>query len=264
MRASSIKDITRLTQEADEKQLELLERTLAGDERKSVQQALARARKRIEAEKAESARIDELYLFEERLAQGADDQGLIVGLDEVGRGSIAGPLAVGAVVLPRNPRIAGLDDSKRLRPDMREHIADSIRSQALFWHVEYVAASVIDDSGIMFALKQAFQRAIAAIEMQGAPLGTVLLDGNPLHIDEREVSVVKGDATCASIAAASIIAKVERDHLMEDLSRRYPPYGFDANKGYGTQAHRDAIARCGLTDVHRKSFCMEFLQESLF
>ena len=147
---------------------------------------------------------------------------------------------------------------------MRERLSDEIKSSAVAWHVEYVSPREIDNVGIGCALRRAFRRAIDEIESSEVEVKAVLLDGNPLHIDDREVNIVKGDSKCAPIAAASIVAKVERDHLMERYAADYPQYGFESNKGYGTDFHREAIRKHGLTDIHRKSFCSEFLQDSLF
>lgn len=268
IRTSSTAEIARLAREVDAEQLKLLERALSGDPRKGVVRALESARKRIAAMEAEVARIEGLYSFEEELTSelsaGSAASPVMVGLDEVGRGSMAGPLAVGAVVLPRQPHIAGLDDSKRLAPEQREVVAAEVMKRALCWHVEYVEPHVIDELGMTASLKRAFLGAVAHVEESFGRVNAILLDGNPLRLDPREVNVVKGDSKCASIAAASVVAKVHRDHLMDELSQSYPQYGFDSNKGYGTQAHRDALAEFGLTDIHRRSFCMEFLQESLF
>lgn len=268
VRTSSIAEIERLARSADASQLELLERTLSGDSRKGVVRALESARRRIAAAEAERVRIEGLYELEVELASKVVDPDcaspVIVGLDEVGRGSMAGPLAVGAVVLPREPRIDGLDDSKRLRPEQRERVADQVMRTAICWHVSYVEPGDIDDMGITASLKLAFSSAVSFVERSIGNLDAILLDGNPLHLDAREVNVVKGDSKCASIAAASIVAKVQRDRLMEELAPSYPQYGFDSNKGYGTEAHREALSQFGLSDIHRKSFCMEFMQESLF
>ncbi len=247
---------------ADEKELAALERALAADTRKGVCSAIQVARKRIAAEKAERARIESLYTYERSFLQ--DNQSVVVGLDEVGRGAVAGPLAVGAVVLPSEPFIEGLNDSKQLTPEQREKVAADVKRLALAWTVEYIPPADIDRDGMTLSLKRAFTSAIAAIEKKGIKPDIVLLDGNPLHIDEREVNVVKGDAKCASIAAASIVAKVTRDALMCDLSQEYPDYDFSGNKGYGSAQHIEAIKTLGVSAVHRKSFCRSFMQESLF
>ncbi len=258
----TVQEIRSLLQRADERELASLERTLVADTRKGVVSALQVARRRIEAEKAERKRIESLYSFERSFLD--EGRGIIVGLDEVGRGAVAGPLAVGAVVLPATPIVAGLNDSKQLSPEQRETVAADIRQAALAWTVEYIEPSDIDRDGMTASLRRAFSGALGRIESSGVRADVVLLDGNPLHIDEREINVVKGDAKCASIAAASIVAKVARDALMCELDDAYPGYDFHGNKGYGSPQHIDAIRTRGLTPVHRKSFCRSFMQESLF
>ena len=260
---TTVAEIQARLREADETELCALERSLAADTRKGVVSALKAARKRVDAQLAEQARLDELYAFERSLANRGEDV-VIVGLDEVGRGPLAGPLAVGAVVLPSAPHIQGLNDSKQVKPEKRVLIADEIQRTARAWTVEYVPAQDIDRDGMTRSLKRAFGNALARIEAMGIVPDVVLVDGNPLHIDEREINVVKGDAKCASIAAASILAKVHRDALMCDLAVDYPDYAFEENKGYGSPHHIEAIKTHGLTPVHRRSFCRSFMQESLF
>ena len=135
---------------------------------------------------------------------------------------------------------------------------------ALAWDVHYVEPSYIDDHGMTASLRLAFSSAVKAIEQAGVRPDVILLDGNPLHLDPREVNVVKGDGKCASIAAASIVAKVERDALMCRYAESYPEYHFAENKGYASRAHIDAIERVGLSPIHRKSFCTAFTQQTLF
>ena len=260
---TTVAEIRALLREADESEFAALERSLTADSRKGVRDALDSARRRIEALRRERERVDLLYEFERSIAS-ASDETLIVGLDEVGRGSLAGPLAVGAVVLPPEPRIAGLNDSKQVKPEERARIADEIRNTAIAHAVQYVDASEIDRDGMSASLRRAFAGALAQIESLGVIPDVVLIDGNPLNLDKREVSVVKGDAKCASIAAASILAKSTRDSLMRELAPQYPAYSFDENKGYSSPHHIQAIKTHGLSDVHRRSFCKSFLQESLF
>ena len=159
--------------------------------------------------------------------------------------------------------IAGLNDSKQLRPEAREAVAAVVRERALAWAVRYVEPAEIDAAGMTACLVTAFRRALAAVE-EVVRADVVLLDGNPLHLDTREVNVVKGDGRCASIAAASVVAKVERDRLMEAYDAEYPGYGFAENKGYASAAHIEAIRERGLTPIHRASFCTAFSQPTLF
>lgn len=256
----TVAEIKLRLQKADEAELAVLERSLIADTRKGVKAALQTARRRVEAQAAEERRLAGMYNFERTLTEGA----LAVGLDEVGRGPLAGPLAVGAVVLPDDVRIAGLNDSKQIKPGDREVIAAQIKQKALAWTVQYVEAPDIDALGMTASLIDAFTRAIAVIEKAGVSPEVVLLDGNPLHLDKREINVVKGDGKCASIAAASIVAKVDRDALMRTYAERYPEYGFDSCKGYASAAHIEAIKKHGLCPIHRATFCHAFVQESLF
>jgi ribonuclease HII len=247
-------------QHATREQFEALSRALAADERKGVKQALAVAARRLEAEEKEAARLAGMYEFQAQLARG----GVAVGLDEVGRGPVAGPLAVAAVVLPDEPRILGLNDSKQVAPEHREAIAEEVKRVALAWTVQYVEPSEIDERGMAASLRLAFTRALASVEAQGVHADVVLLDGNALHLDSRERNVVKGDAKCASIAAASIVAKVERDALMREYAQAWPEYGFDHNKGYASADHIEAIKAYGTCPIHRETFCRAWTQETLF
>ena len=259
----TVAEIQAAFRSADADEFAVLERTFSDDPRKGVQQALATARRRLQAEAAELERVEGLYRFEDELV-AQHGGGIAVGLDEVGRGPLAGPLAVGAVVLADRTPIAGLNDSKQVRSEHRAGIAARIRQASAASTVEYVAPADIDRMGMTAALRSAFAKAVARIEDAGIVPDVILLDGNPLHLDKREVSIVKGDARCASVAAASLIAKVERDALMCDLAERYPEYGFAENKGYASAAHIEAIKRFGLCPEHRVSFCGSFLQQTLF
>ncbi|MDO4183265.1 MAG: ribonuclease HII [Coriobacteriia bacterium] len=259
----TVEQIKALLAAANAEELAALERSLAADTRKGVVAALAAARKRMDARLAELQRLQSMVDFQQQLAEGRGG-GVIVGLDEVGRGPLAGPLAVGAVVLPPNTVLDGLNDSKQLTPEQREETAERIKQTALAWTVQYMQPEEIDACGMTACLVTAFRRAVAAIEQAGVAVDVVLLDGNPLHMDPREINVVKGDAKCASIAAASIVAKVERDNLMIRLAQDFPQYGFDKHKGYGSAFHMAAIREYGLCPLHRKSFCTAFDQPTLF
>lgn len=222
----------------------------ADDERAGVKSLLDSARRRAKLAKAEHSRTKRLYKLEQELR--ADGYQLIAGLDEVGRGALAGPLTAGAVVLPASPRISGLDDSKRLTPQRREELALEIREHAIAVSVSHISAGEVDSLGMTRALRRVMGLAIAGLDV---PVDHVVLDGLPMNVAENETAVVKGDGSVAAIAAASIVAKVARDTLMRSLAREYPKYAFDVNKGYGTSDHLAAIAKDGLCPIHRRSFC---------
>jgi ribonuclease HII len=176
----------------------------------------------------------------------------VCGVDEAGRGSLAGPVVAGAVVLDPRRHIAGLRDSKLVPPAERERLYDEIVSRALIWAVGESTRDEIDRVNIHRASLQAMHRAVAALD---PPPDFVLVDAfriPDLGIAQR--GVVHGDRRCAVIAAASIVAKVTRDRLMMDLHDRDPRYGFDRHKGYATAEHLAAVARFGYSDVHRRSF----------
>lgn len=184
--------------------------------------------------------------------------GVVVGLDEVGRGALAGPLTVGAVVLPDEPQIIGLDDSKKLSPKRREELAAQVHERVLAVAVAHIQPDEIDACGMAASLRVAMMRALADIPLS---VDAVLVDGNPLHIHPAEVNVVKGDGKVACIAAASIVAKVTRDALMTELDEVHPAYGFASNKGYGTAEHLQAIRAYGPCVQHRQSFLGNILAQ---
>lgn len=177
---------------------------------------------------------------------------VVVGVDEVGRGAWAGPLTIGAVVLPRTGRVNGIRDSKLLSPARRDLLFDRIDSWAQCWAVGHASESECDDLGMSEAQRLAARRAIDALER---PVDRVLVDGSWNFVDWLpSLAIVKGDRTCLSIAAASVLAKVVRDRLMVDASEHYPAYGFDANKGYPAPHHRMALAGYGPCAIHRRSW----------
>jgi len=222
---------------------------LAGDERSGVRSACDAAESRLRAAKRERERTRKLYELERTLqAQGFV---LVAGVDEVGRGALAGPLTAAAVILPVQPRMEGLDDSKRLTPARREELARVIHDGAVAVSIAHVSADQIDSLGVTAALKRAILHALEGLSFQP---DHVVIDGLPLRVVEQETAVVKGDSKVAAIAAASIVAKVARDQLMRDYALSHPGYGFEINKGYGTVEHCEAISRIGPTVLHRRSF----------
>jgi len=188
------------------------------------------------------------------------DSGLlyVAGLDEAGRGALAGPVAVGAVILPNDKTLLSRTlsrarDSKQMTPLARESLAPHIREVALAWSVGFAAADEIDLQGIVRATRLAAIRALHQFSLSPQYLLTDFRLELP-QLDISQTSIVKGDARCLSIACASILAKTERDALMRELDLRHRGYGLGQNKGYGTQAHRSALKRLGSSSVHRKTF----------
>lgn len=186
--------------------------------------------------------------------------GIVVGIDEVGRGALAGPLTVAAVALPDESQVVGIDDSKKLSPKRREAMAAQIREVALGVGICHIPPDEIDACGMAASLRVCMGRALAACERDIAARGNgngvdaVLVDGNPIHLHANEKTIVKGDGKAACIAAASIVAKVTRDALMVEYAQSYPAYHFDSNKGYGSAAHIEALHELGPCELHRLSF----------
>ena len=251
-RPTSAREIAAALSDAPEDEALVLMERYAEDPRKQVQHAIAAARKRIERAAAERDRVHGMY----SLMREMGGEGIVVGVDEVGRGSIAGPLTVGAVALPDDPEILGLNDSKQLTPERREALAAKIADVALAIGICHVEPASIDAVGMAQALRMAMA---GAIEDTGVDPDCVLIDGNPLHIHPKEKTLVKGDARVACIAAASIVAKVTRDELMVELGDQYPGYHLAESKGYASPEHIAAIRERGLTPIHRASFCQNFL-----
>ena len=249
MSPPSVDEIRRMIAEAPSSRLSAMLDEFEEDERSGVRAAVAAGRARYERQRAERARLTALYRLESQLRR--DGCVVVAGVDEVGRGALAGPLTAAAVVLPSSPRIEGLDDSKRLTPERREEIALLVHSVAANVSIAHVSSDEIDAIGIGNAVKRAMTIALGQLAVQP---DHVVVDGLPVGIAEFETAVVKGDSTVAAIAAASVVAKVARDALMRTLATDYPEYGFDVNKGYGTNEHMGAITRCGLSPVHRRSF----------
>ena len=230
----------------------LLER-YRDDPRAQVRKACERARRRLDRERAERERVEGMYARMRELG-GA---GVVVGVDEVGRGSVAGPLTVCAVCLPDEPRIWRVNDSKQLSPARREMLAVRIAETARAIGICHIPPERIDAIGMARSLREAVAGAVADT---GLAPDCVLMDGNPLGAVPNERDVVHGDATVACIAAASIVAKVTRDELMVELDAEYPGYHLARSKGYASPEHIQAIRERGLTPVHRVSFCGNFLE----
>jgi ribonuclease HII len=234
---------------AEGEERDKLLRRYARDSRASVRD-LARAGKRRDGkEAAERDRLVAMTVFQAEL----HERGLmlVAGVDEVGRGALAGPLTACAVILPVDLIIEGLDDSKRLTPQARGEVAERIRVRGVASCIAHAEPEEIDRVGIGEATRLAMGRAVSGL---GVLVDHVLVDGNDARIGFDATAVVGGDSKCACIAAASVVAKVTRDALMERLAEDHPAYGFEINKGYGTPEHLEAIRVCGISPVHRRSF----------
>ena len=184
---------------------------------------------------------------------------ILAGMDEVGRGPLAGPVVVGCVVMPPEPLLRYVNDSKKVTEKRREALYDQIMSVALDVQTAWVGPDVIDEINILEATKLAFSVAFRNMRL---PVTDVMIDAlTGLSINARQHSLIHGDALSYSIAAASIVAKVERDRYMIEQDKRYPEYGFAKNKGYGTKEHMEAIRRCGMTPIHRRSFLRKLYEQ---
>jgi ribonuclease HII len=201
-------------------------------------------------------RLDVMLTHERRLWSSGRSH--IAGVDEVGRGPLAGPVVAAAVILPQDFDVLGIDDSKKLSPKKREELFEVIKEKALAWSVGWVGPERIDEINILEATKEAMTQAVQGLSLQP---DHVLIDGNftVRALALPQTAIVKGDANSTSIAAASILAKVTRDRYMEEMDAVYPGYAFANNKGYGTKAHYDGLKAQGPTPIHRKTFISDYL-----
>lgn len=223
---------------------------LRADSRAGVQKLLESYFKRLEKLQKEKERFAALQAFEqEAYAAGAE---YVAGVDEAGRGPLAGPCVIAAVILPKEVFISGLNDSKQLSAKKRDLLYDEILEKALSITVNVVSVHNIDTQNIYRATQLGMAQVLEKLPLKP---NLALIDAMPVEAKEIPCrSLIHGDALSVSIAAASIIAKVTRDRMMEALDKEFPQYGFAGNKGYGSQAHMDAIAQYGATDHHRRSY----------
>ncbi|MCT2961510.1 ribonuclease HII [Streptococcus thermophilus] len=219
------------------------------DSRTGVQAAIRKRRKAILAELAEEERLETLLNYEKSLyARGIE---LIAGVDEVGRGPLAGPVVAAAVILPKLCKIKGLNDSKKIPKSKHEAIYNQVMKEAVAVGIGMKDNYVIDDVNIYEATKLAMIEAIEKLNPQPEHL---LIDAMNLDLPIEQTSIIKGDANSLSIAAASIVAKVTRDKMMVDYEQEFPGYAFAKNAGYGTKEHLSGIDKFGVTPIHRRSF----------
>ena len=219
------------------------------DSRTGVQKEIERRKKSIQAEIDENLRLEGMLSYEKELyAQGIS---LIAGVDEVGRGPLAGPVVAAAVILPKNCKIKDLNDSKKIPKKKHEEIFQAVKDNALAIGIGIMDNHVIDQVNIYEATKLAMKEAISKLDPQPEHL---LIDAMKLDLPITQTSIIKGDANSLSIAAASIIAKVTRDKIMANYDKEFPGYDFSQNAGYGTTKHLEGLEKHGVTPIHRKSF----------
>lgn len=224
--------------------------SLATDKRKNVQNLLKSYYKRQEKSEIAILRQQELLKIEQTYYQ----QGVkyIAGVDEAGRGPIAGPLVVASVILPENCNLPGVDDSKKLTASKRDVLCKAIYQQALAVNIQVISPQIIDKLNIYQATLKGMQDSLQALVIKPE---VALIDAMPLEIPEVVVqSIIKGDSLSLSIAAASIVAKTTRDRLMLDLHKQYPEYGLDKHKGYPTREHIQAVEKYGIAEFYRQSY----------
>lgn len=222
---------------------------LEQDIRSGVIQAIAKQKREIQKRIDEDLRLEKMLAYEKELyAQGID---LIAGVDEVGRGPLAGPVVAAAVILPKACKIPGLNDSKKIPKSKHKEIYEAVLQNAIAIGIGIKDNQVIDQVNIYEATKLAMMEAIGQLEPQPQHL---LIDAMKLDLPIPQTSIIKGDANSLSIAAASIVAKVTRDQMMEEFDREYPGYDFAQNAGYGTTKHLAGLDQLGVTPIHRRSF----------
>lgn len=218
------------------------------DGRKGVQNLILSQEKRLEKYRRELARIEELCFYEKKY----EAYEMICGIDEVGRGPLAGPVVAGAVILPKGCRILYINDSKKLSAKKREELAEVIKREAVAVGIGMSSPERIDEINILQATYEAMRRAIDSL---GIKPDLLLNDAVRIpEVDIPQVSIIKGDAKSISIGAASIVAKVYRDQMMTEYDAIFPGYDFASNKGYGSKEHIEAIKRIGPCPIHRRSF----------
>lgn len=222
---------------------------LIADGRAGVQAAISKRKRELQKQVDEDLRLEKMLAYEKELyAQGIQ---LIAGVDEVGRGPLAGPVVAAAVILPENCKIPGLNDSKKIPKSKHQAIYQAVLEQALSVGIGVKDNQVIDQVNIYEATKLAMLEAIQELDQQPQHL---LIDAMKLDLPISQTSIIKGDANSLSIAAASVVAKVTRDQMMAAYDQEYPGYDFGQNAGYGTTKHLEGLEKHGVTPIHRRSF----------
>ena len=219
------------------------------DGRAGVKAAISKRKRELQKQVDEDLRLEKMLAYEKELyTQGIQ---LIAGVDEVGRGPLAGPVVAAAVILPENCKIPGLNDSKKIPKSKHKEIYEAVLQNAIAIGIGVKDNQVIDQVNIYEATKLAMMEAIGQLDPQPQHL---LIDAMKLDLPIPQTSIIKGDANSLSIAAASIVAKVTRDQMMEEFDKEYPGYDFAQNAGYGTAKHLAGLDKLGVTPIHRRSF----------
>ncbi|WP_024419480.1 ribonuclease HII [Streptococcus suis] len=245
---ATIKEVTALLAQVDSLDSPVWDQ-LAQDERAGVQTAIRKRRKELEKEAAEDARLEAMLSYERALYENGVE--CIAGIDEVGRGPLAGPVVAAAVILPKGCKIRYLNDSKKIPKSKHEAIYQEVMERAVAVGVGIKDAAVIDQVNIYEATKLAMLEALGQLSQEPEHL---LIDAMKLDTPIPQTSIIKGDANSLSIAAASIVAKVTRDKMMADYDKEFAGYGFAKNAGYGTAEHLEGLNKLGITPIHRKTF----------
>lgn len=249
----SLDALKKTLRETDPSNLPGLIEQYSSDERSSVHKELERAKKTYDKYIAETKRIESMRIYEKEYAEYE----LICGIDEVGRGPLAGPVVACACILPRDCRILYVNDSKKLTEKKREELYEEINDKAVSIGIGSASHERIDEINILNATYEAMREAVSRLD----PAPDILLNDAVTipGVTIRQVPIIKGDAKSISIACASIIAKVTRDRLMVEYDEKYPGYGFASNKGYGSAEHIKALKSLGPTPIHRRSFIGNFV-----
>ncbi|MBS4967777.1 MAG: ribonuclease HII [Lachnospiraceae bacterium] len=248
----SISQIREEFEAASAEKLPSLYQEYQEDTRTGVRNLILKYRKKEEALEKEKERTEQMKGYEKQY----ESRGYVCGIDEVGRGPLAGPVVAGAVILPKDCQILYLNDSKKLTAKKREELYDVIMKEAVAVGIGYASPARIDEINILQATYEAMREAISKLPIQPDVLlnDAVKIPGVNIY----QVPIIKGDAKSVSIAAASIVAKVMRDRLMEEYDAHIPEYGFASNKGYGSAQHIEALKKYGPSPIHRRSFLTHF------
>lgn len=249
----TIGEIKAELQAAEDEMLPVFIKNYEADNRSGVKMAVEQAKKRIARLEAEKARIEQLKVYEKKYA----DCEYICGIDEAGRGPLAGPVVAGAVILPKNCDILYINDSKKLSAKKREELYDEIMEKAVAVGVGIIGPGRIDEINILQATYEAMREALRNL---GVTPDILLNDAVTIPgVEIRQIPIIKGDAKSISIGTASIIAKVTRDRLMEEYDQIMPEYGFASHKGYGAAKHIEAIREYGPSPIHRRTFIKNYV-----